>query len=82
MPGAGAVENNPVRKDIDEVADFVQIPQKADIVLVSAGGYPKDINLYQAQKALDNAKHAVRKGGIIILVASCKEGMEVRRFRL
>jgi nickel-dependent lactate racemase len=53
----------------------VKIPCKADIVLVSAGGYPKDINLYQAQKALDNAKHAVRKGGIIILAASCREGL-------
>jgi lactate racemase len=53
----------------------VKIPGKADIVIVSPGGYPKDINLYQAQKALDNAKHAVKKGGIIILVASCGEGM-------
>ncbi|MEN6490276.1 MAG: transcriptional regulator, partial [Smithella sp.] len=38
------------------------------------GGYPKDINLYQAQKALDNAKHAVCDGGIIILLAACSEG--------
>lgn len=53
----------------------IKIEQKADIVLVSAGGYPKDINLYQAQKALDNAKHAVKDGGIVILVASCKEGL-------
>ncbi len=53
----------------------IRIPGRADIVLVSAGGYPKDINLYQAQKALDNAKHAVRDGGIIILCASCAEGM-------
>jgi len=53
----------------------VKIEQKADIVLVSAGGYPKDINMYQAQKAIDNAKHAVRDGGIIILVASCAEGL-------
>lgn len=52
-----------------------RIPGKADIVLVSAGGYPKDINLYQAQKALDNAKHAVKRGGIIILVAQCGEGL-------
>lgn len=51
----------------------IKIPQKADIVIVTPGGYPKDINLYQAQKALDNGKHAVRDGGIIILVASCKE---------
>ncbi|NBK90514.1 nickel-dependent lactate racemase [bacterium 1XD21-13] len=53
----------------------VQIPKKADIVVVSAGGYPKDINLYQAQKALDNSKHAVRDGGCIIWVASAYEGL-------
>ncbi len=52
----------------------VPLPKAADVVLVSAGGYPKDINLYQAQKALDNARHAVRPGGIIILVAECREG--------
>ena len=51
------------------------IDVRADIVIVSAGGYPKDINLYQAQKALDNAKYAVKKDGIIILVAQCKEGL-------
>ncbi len=49
------------------------LPHAADIVLVSAGGYPKDINMYQAQKALDNARFAVRQGGCIILVASCPE---------
>ncbi len=58
----------------------IQIAKKADIVLVSAGGYPKDINLYQAQKALDNAKHAVRDGGIIILAASCTEGLGEKVF--
>lgn len=50
------------------------INEKADIVIVSQGGAPKDLNLYQTQKALDNAKHAVKKGGVIILVGSCKEG--------
>jgi nickel-dependent lactate racemase len=57
--------------------NFYKIPikEKADIVISSIGGYPKDLNLYQAQKALDNAKHAVKNGGIIILVASCKEGL-------
>jgi len=52
----------------------VRIPHKADIVITTPGGFPKDINLYQAQKALDNAKHAVRDGGIIILLAACTEG--------
>lgn len=54
----------------------IDIKEKADIVIVSPGGYPKDINIYQAQKALDNARHAVKDGGIIILCASCKEGFE------
>ena len=52
----------------------VAIPAKADIVITTPGGFPKDINLYQAQKALENAKHAVRDYGIIILLASCSEG--------
>lgn len=51
------------------------IRKKADIVIVSQGGAPKDLNLYQTQKALDNAKHAVRDGGIVILVGSCREGL-------
>ncbi|MDL2226209.1 nickel-dependent lactate racemase [Deltaproteobacteria bacterium OttesenSCG-928-M10] len=51
------------------------IDHRADIVIASQGGAPKDLNLYQTQKALDNAKNAVKKGGIIILVGSCKEGL-------
>ena len=50
------------------------IPERADIVLVSQGGTPKDANLYQVQKALDNAKHAVKDGGTIILIGACQEG--------
>ncbi|MGI9860519.1 hypothetical protein SDD30_03910 [Moorella naiadis] len=49
--------------------------EPADIVIASAGGFPKDINLYQAQKAIDNARRAVRPGGILILVAACPEGL-------
>lgn len=56
------------------------IAQKADIVLVSQGGAPKDANLYQTQKALDNAKHAVKKGGTIILIGACQEGLGSAKF--
>lgn len=56
------------------------IREKADIVLVSQGGAPKDLNLYQTQKALDNAKHAVKNGGVIILIGSCKEGLGEHTF--
>ena len=53
----------------------VKIEKRADIVVVSQGGAPKDLNLYQTQKALDNAKHAVKDGGVVILVGSCREGL-------
>ena len=56
------------------------IPHRADIVLVSQGGAPKDANLYQTQKALDNAKHAVAKGGTIILIGACNEGLGSAKF--
>ena len=58
----------------------IPIPQRADIVLVSAGGHPSDANLYQAQKALDNAACAVKEGGIIIWVAECSEGFGNQTF--
>jgi len=50
------------------------IKQKAEVIITSAGGYPKDINVYQAQKALENAYQAVKTGGTIILLAKCSEG--------
>ena len=56
------------------------IGSRADIVLVSQGGAPKDLNLYQTQKALDNAKHAVKPGGTIILIGSCREGLGEKVF--
>lgn len=112
---AGNLVNNPVRDDIEEVRNFInvdfivnvtlddhkkiafaaaghpvtahrkacefldkiykkKVKEPADIVVVSTGGYPKDINLYQAQKSIDNVKHIVKKGGIMIVAASCKEG--------
>ncbi len=70
------------RQGCDMVArqGIVAVPESADIVLASAGGYPKDIDLYQAQKALDNASHAVREGGIIVLLAECGEGFGNQTF--
>lgn len=57
-----------------------RIPALADIVIVSQGGAPKDANLYQVQKALDNSKHAVKDGGTVILVGSCAEGFGSKKF--
>lgn len=58
----------------------IKMDKKADIVVVSPGGFPKDINLYQSQKGLDNSKHAVRDGGIVILCASAKEKFGEKTF--
>jgi nickel-dependent lactate racemase len=48
--------------------------EPAEIIITCAGGMPKDINLFQAHKALDNAKGAAVEGGTIILLAECIEG--------
>jgi nickel-dependent lactate racemase len=59
---------------------IIPIQELADVVLVSAGGTPKDINLFQAQKALDNAKYALKDGGAILLAAECPEGLGEKVF--
>lgn len=46
-----------------------------DLVIASVGGYPKDINLYQAQKAISHASLITKNGGVLILVAECAEGI-------
>ncbi len=52
---------------------IVPVPQRADVV-VSVAPYPMDVDLYQSQKALDNGKWALKKGGTIIMVSKCREG--------
>lgn len=52
----------------------VEIKEKADIV-VAVAPHPMDIDLYQSQKALDNAKHALNDNGILILVSRCRSGI-------
>ncbi|MGO8807225.1 MAG: nickel-dependent lactate racemase [Candidatus Bathyarchaeia archaeon] len=53
---------------------LVEVDRRAEILVVSAGGSPGDADLYQAYKALDNVLDAVKRGGVIILVAECPEG--------
>lgn len=59
----------------------VDIHEKFDIVIASVGGYPKDINLYQSQKALSNACLITKNGGTVILVAECIDGIGSDSFR-
>lgn len=50
------------------------VSKRYDLVIASPGGHPKDINLYQAQKALTHASLLTKDGGVVILVAACPEG--------
>ena len=60
-------------KLVDEMYK-VPVERKADIVVVSCGGHPFDIDLYQAYKAVDGALEVVKRGGVIVWVAECSEG--------
>lgn len=51
------------------------ISEKRDLVIVSCGGAPYDINMIQAHKALDMAAHACSDGGTIIFLAECADGL-------
>ncbi len=51
----------------------VRVPEHADIVI--ADSFPKDIELWQAAKALYAADLMVKPGGVVILVSPCAEGV-------
>ena len=53
----------------------VRIPRRADMAVVSAMGYPEDIDLYQTYKTLDNLSRAVKPGGVVVLFSECREGL-------
>jgi lactate racemase len=57
-----------------------KIEKKYDLIIASPGGYPKDINLYQAQKAITHVSLIAKKKGTIILAAECREGLGSHEF--
>jgi nickel-dependent lactate racemase len=52
-----------------------RIEEKREVVVVSCGGWPWDINMIQAHKALDMAAHACHEGGTIVFLAECADGL-------
>jgi len=52
----------------------VRVDRTADVVLVSAGGSPKDIDLYQGFKAVDSAMRVVRRGGAVVALIEAPDG--------
>lgn len=58
----------------------IPLPRRYPVVVASAGGWPKDINIIQAHKAFDHAFRAVEPGGVLILLAECRDGFGSSRF--
>jgi nickel-dependent lactate racemase len=52
----------------------VEVKEAVDLVITSPGGFPKDIDLYQSQKAVAAGRRIVKKGGAIVTLAECREG--------
>ena len=50
------------------------ITEKGDLVVVSCGGFPKDINLIQAHKSMEYGSRALKPEGVMILLAECRDG--------
>ena len=73
--------NDSFHAAIDQANEVFAAPldKKADIV-VSVVKFPQDIDLYQAQKGIDNAKLALKEDGIMILVAKCRCGIGGKAF--
>ncbi len=60
-------------KFVDEIY-VADIETEADLVIISSGGYPKDIDIYQLHKTMIHGWHAVREGGMVIVVGECRDG--------
>ena len=56
---------------------FKEFHKRFDIVVCGNGGYPLDLNLYQAVKSLAIGEMGVKQGGTIISVNECKEGVGI-----
>ncbi len=58
----------------------IEVPRRADLVIASPGGHPKDLDLYQSQKAIEEATQVVEPGGNVLVTAHCEEGSGSERF--
>jgi nickel-dependent lactate racemase len=70
------------REGVSAVRNAVRdmVPEPADIVVTSAGGYPLDTTWYQSIKGLTAALPIVKDGGTIIIAAECREGIGGEEF--
>ena len=52
----------------------VDVPEKADVIIASCGGFPKDMSLYQGTKTIDNVESGLKPGGTLILLIEARDG--------
>jgi len=80
----GAFAGDPIQAHIEGckfVRDSMSVPvKKTDIVITTNNGYPLDRNLYQVVKGIDVASKVAKKGGVIIVVAKCSDGIGHAKF--
>jgi nickel-dependent lactate racemase len=57
----------------DHSVIFLEDP--VDLVITSGGGYPLDATFYQISKALIFARDILKKGGTIVVICECREGL-------
>jgi nickel-dependent lactate racemase len=71
-----------MEEGINKSRNYCKVKTKKlyDLVIASPGGFPKDINLYQSQKAITHACSFTKKHGVIILVAECRDGFGSESF--
>lgn len=50
------------------------VRERADLVVVSCGGFPKDINFIQAHKSMEYGSQALKEGGVMVFLAQCRDG--------
>lgn len=58
---------------LDQISTFTVKPSK--YLIISPGGYPEDLSLYNAQRGLEMSKNAVNQKGEILFLAECEEGI-------
>jgi nickel-dependent lactate racemase len=65
------------RRGCDEylASHTVMVDERRPLVIVSAGGAPRDINLIQSHKAMEHASQVLAEGGTMIALAECAQGL-------
>lgn len=57
-----------------------KVERKVDLVIASSGGFPKDINFIQTHKTMEHAIGGVKKGGYLLIIGSCSDGIGAQGF--